>query len=100
MVSQPAKAVILLFPITEPYEQKRREEDNRIAEEGQHPVDPTLFWMKQTASCAADGLLQYPLTRRNESDLQRMRHHGALALSNQRKEAFLRVERARSHRLC
>lgn len=72
MVSQPAKAVILLFPITEPYEQKRREEDNRIAEEGQHPVDPTLFWMKQTASSAADGLshtLQYPLTRRNESDL-------------------------------
>ncbi|KAL1943164.1 hypothetical protein VTO73DRAFT_4835 [Trametes versicolor] len=52
MVSQPAKAVILLFPITEPYEQKRREEDNRIAEEGQHPVDPTLFWMKQTISNA------------------------------------------------
>ena len=48
MVSQPVKAVILVFPITESYEQKRREEDRRIATEGQHPIDPTIFWMKQT----------------------------------------------------
>ncbi|KAI8996383.1 peptidase C12, ubiquitin carboxyl-terminal hydrolase [Trametes punicea] len=52
MVTQPVKAVILLFPITEPYEQKRREEDARIAAEGQHPIDPTIFWMKQTISNA------------------------------------------------
>ncbi|KAI0819666.1 cysteine proteinase [Trametes gibbosa] len=49
MVTEPVKAVILLFPITSPYEQKRREEDLRIAREGQHPVDPTVFWMKQTS---------------------------------------------------
>ena len=52
MVSQPVKAVILLFPITEPYENKRREEDIWIAGSGQHPIDPTVFWMKQTVCLA------------------------------------------------
>ncbi|KAM5532877.1 hypothetical protein V8D89_013429 [Ganoderma adspersum] len=52
MVSQPAKAVILLFPITDIYEQKRREEDERIVAEGQPELDPTIFWMKQTISNA------------------------------------------------
>ncbi|KAI0641894.1 cysteine proteinase [Trametes meyenii] len=52
MVSQPVKAVILLFPITEIYEQRRREEDLRIVTEGQQAVDPTLFWIKQTISNA------------------------------------------------
>ena len=50
MVSQPVKAVILLFPISDAYEQKRREEDERIAGQGQHAIDPTVFWMKQTVS--------------------------------------------------
>ena len=48
MVSKPVKAVILLFPISDAYEQKRREEDERIAREGQAAIDPTIFWMKQT----------------------------------------------------
>ncbi|RPD64349.1 cysteine proteinase [Lentinus tigrinus ALCF2SS1-7] len=52
MVSQPVKAVILLFPITAAYEQKRREEDERIETQGQHAIDPTVFWMKQTISNA------------------------------------------------
>ncbi|KAI0715987.1 cysteine proteinase [Cerioporus squamosus] len=52
MVSQPVKAVILLFPITEDYEQKRREEDEQIAAQGQYAIDPTVFWMKQTISNA------------------------------------------------
>ncbi|TFK94120.1 cysteine proteinase [Polyporus arcularius HHB13444] len=52
MVSQPVKAVILLFPISEVYEQKRREEDERIAAQGQPAIDPTVFWMKQTISNA------------------------------------------------
>ncbi|KAI9064139.1 cysteine proteinase [Trametes sanguinea] len=52
MVTHPAKAVILLFPITDAYEQKRREEDARIAAEGQQAIDPTVFWMKQTISNA------------------------------------------------
>ena len=53
MVTQPVKAVILLFPITDAYEQKRREEDARITAEGQPPVDSTLFWMKQTVRRAS-----------------------------------------------
>ncbi|PIL25023.1 hypothetical protein GSI_12911 [Ganoderma sinense ZZ0214-1] len=52
MVTQPAKAVILLFPITDVYEQRRQEEDDRIVAEGQPELDPTIFWMKQTISNA------------------------------------------------
>ncbi|KAH9935887.1 cysteine proteinase [Epithele typhae] len=52
MVTQPVKAAILLFPITEQYENERKAQDERIAAEGQHPVDPTVFWMKQTISNA------------------------------------------------
>ncbi|KAI0763786.1 cysteine proteinase [Trametes elegans] len=52
MVTQPVKAVILLFPITDAYEQKRREEDARLIAEGQPRIDPTVFWMKQTISNA------------------------------------------------
>ena len=48
MVPQPVKAVILLFPITPDYETKRLTEDRQIKEEGQHPVDPTIIWIKQT----------------------------------------------------
>ena len=48
MVPQPVKAVVLLFPITKEYEAKRKEEDKKIAKEGQHPIDPTLVWIKQT----------------------------------------------------
>lgn len=48
MVSQPVKAVILLFPISEGLEGKRKEEERKIATEGQHPIDPTVVWIKQT----------------------------------------------------
>jgi len=59
MVPQPVKAVILLFPVTRMSEEKRREEDTRIANEGQHPVDPTVFWVKQTIqnACGTIALL-------------------------------------------
>ena len=48
MVPQPVKAVVLLFPISEEYEKVRKAEDEKIAKEGQHPVDPTILWIKQT----------------------------------------------------
>ncbi|KAH9946529.1 peptidase C12, ubiquitin carboxyl-terminal hydrolase [Amylocystis lapponica] len=59
LVSQPVNAIILLFPITEALETRRKQEDERIASQGQHPVDPTVFWMKQTISnaCGTIGLL-------------------------------------------
>lgn len=50
MVPQPVKAVVLLFPISEKYETRRKEEDVKIAQEGQHPIDPTIIWIKQTVS--------------------------------------------------
>lgn len=48
MVPKPVKAVILLFPITDALEAKAQLEDERIEIQGQHPIDPTIFWIKQT----------------------------------------------------
>ncbi|KAG6897098.1 hypothetical protein C0992_004030 [Termitomyces sp. T32_za158] len=48
MVSRPVKAVILLFPVSDVSETKRKEEDERVRIEGQPLVDPTIFWIKQT----------------------------------------------------
>ncbi|KAG6856669.1 hypothetical protein H0H87_002046 [Tephrocybe sp. NHM501043] len=64
-VPRPAKAVVLLFPITEPLESKRKMEDEKKAE-GQPLVDPTVFWIKQTISnaCGTIGLL-HALTNSN-----------------------------------
>lgn len=59
MVPQPVKALVLLFPISPKYEQNRIEEDQRIAKEGQHPVDPTLLWIRQTVPTES-----YPARRR------------------------------------
>jgi ubiquitin carboxyl-terminal hydrolase L3 len=48
MVEQPVRAVLLLFPISEASEAERREDDAKIAKDGQPKLDPTLFWIKQT----------------------------------------------------
>jgi hypothetical protein len=48
MVSEDVKAVTLLFPCSGVISDKRKEEDEKIAAEGQPPIDPTIFWMKQT----------------------------------------------------
>ncbi|KZT65758.1 peptidase C12, ubiquitin carboxyl-terminal hydrolase 1 [Daedalea quercina L-15889] len=59
MVPQPVEAVILLFPISEYYETRRKEEDENIKNQGQHPIDPTVFYIKQTIgnACGTIGLL-------------------------------------------
>jgi ubiquitin carboxyl-terminal hydrolase L3 len=49
-VPKPVKAVVLLFPIDEDGEARRKEEDERIGREGQPKIDPSIFWVKQTAS--------------------------------------------------
>ena len=48
MVPHPVKAVVLLFPISKEYEEKRKEEDAKIAKDGQPAIDPTILWIKQT----------------------------------------------------
>lgn len=59
MVPGPSKAILLVFPISEATEKKRKEDDERIAKEGQPDIDPTLIYMKQTISnaCGTIGLL-------------------------------------------
>jgi len=59
MVPQPAKAVVLLFPIPDALGAERKEEDKRREKEGQHPTDPTIVYIVQTIrnACGAIGLL-------------------------------------------
>ncbi|KAH7886741.1 hypothetical protein F5I97DRAFT_1942594 [Phlebopus sp. FC_14] len=53
------KAVALLFPCTGAISAKRKEEDAKIEASGQEPIDPTVFWMKQTIpnACGTMGLI-------------------------------------------
>jgi hypothetical protein len=48
MVPQGVKAVALLFPCVGTIAAKRTEEDTKIRTSGQEPIDPGVFWMKQT----------------------------------------------------
>ncbi|KAG8758823.1 ubiquitinyl hydrolase 1, partial [Ceratobasidium sp. 428] len=59
MVPSPSKAILLVFPITDATEQKRKEDDARLEKEKQPDVDPTLIYIKQTISnaCGTIGLL-------------------------------------------
>ncbi|KAH8996183.1 peptidase C12 ubiquitin carboxyl-terminal hydrolase 1 [Lactarius hatsudake] len=59
IVPKPVKAVILLFPIRGKLEELREAEEAQIKENGQVPVDPTVFWIKQTIpnACGTIGLL-------------------------------------------
>ncbi|CCL99672.1 uncharacterized protein FIBRA_01693 [Fibroporia radiculosa] len=59
LVPQPVKAIILLFPLTDAIEEKGKQEDERIKAQGQHPVDPTVLYIKQTIgnACGTMGLL-------------------------------------------
>ncbi|KAH8093766.1 peptidase C12, ubiquitin carboxyl-terminal hydrolase [Cristinia sonorae] len=48
LVPKPVKAVILLFPVLDDVIPQQKEEDVRIAQEGQHPIDETVVWIEQT----------------------------------------------------
>lgn len=50
MVSQPVKAVILLFPDFKELKKSREDEDLKLSQEGQPKLDKTIFWIKQTVS--------------------------------------------------
>ena len=38
----------MLFPIRDKLEERRQAEEAQIKEKGQVPIDPTVFWIKQT----------------------------------------------------
>ncbi|KAJ3505176.1 hypothetical protein NLJ89_g7552 [Agrocybe chaxingu] len=59
MVPEPVKAVVLLFPIDAEGDAKRKEEDERIARDGQPKIDSTVFWVKQTIgnACGTIGII-------------------------------------------
>ncbi|KAG9104920.1 ubiquitinyl hydrolase 1 [Ceratobasidium sp. 370] len=67
MVPAPSKAILLIFPITEATEQKRKEDDARLAKEKQPDVDPTLIYIKQTHVAR--------LNIERATDLKRMRNN-------------------------
>lgn len=48
LVPQPVKALVLLFPIRGKLKELSEEEEAKIKEKGQVPIDPTVFWIKQT----------------------------------------------------
>jgi ubiquitin carboxyl-terminal hydrolase L3 len=50
LVPQPSKAFILCFPITDELNKAQADDNARIATEGQHPLDPTVVYIKQTVS--------------------------------------------------
>ena len=90
MVSKPVKAVILLFPISDAYEQKRREEDERIAREGQAAIDPTIFWMKQTVRSLSSLYTLVCKPMRLNPDFQCMWNHGSPAFPGQCESLWFR----------
>jgi hypothetical protein len=58
LVAKPVKAVILLFPIRGKLEELRQREEAKSEEEGGRvPVDPTVFWIKQTVCFVGVALL-------------------------------------------
>ncbi|CAE6515517.1 unnamed protein product [Rhizoctonia solani] len=52
LVPGPSKAIVLLFPITDALEQKRKGADEQLAKEEQPEIDPTLIYIKQTVGVA------------------------------------------------
>ena len=73
MVPQPVKAIVLLFPITDEYETARKEEDKQILEKGQHPIDPTILWIKQTVRPLAFRAIARTYSQRNRLEMRAAR---------------------------
>ncbi|KAK7471284.1 ubiquitinyl hydrolase 1 [Stygiomarasmius scandens] len=59
MVPRPVKAVLLLFPISSALEERKKEEDQKIINEGSLNNKGVVLWIKQTISnaCGTIGLL-------------------------------------------
>ena len=87
MVPQPVKAIVLLFPITETYEAARKAEDAQIAAKGQHPLDPTVLWIKQTVRTVLHDGSRWPSHRRL-SDRKRLWDDGPDSRARKRQDGI------------
>ncbi|KAJ3152492.1 Ubiquitin carboxyl-terminal hydrolase isozyme L3 [Geranomyces variabilis] len=69
-IPRPVRAVVLLFPITEKYEEFRRAEEAQIREDGQI-VSPHVFFVRQTIgnACGTIGLLHALVNNADELEL-------------------------------
>jgi Ubiquitin carboxyl-terminal hydrolase, family 1 len=82
-VPKPVKAVILLFPIRGKLEELREGEEKEIREKGAVPVDPTVFWIKQTVRLAGATRLWSVII--GGSDQQCVRHDRPFTCIDKRK---------------
>ncbi|KAI9197455.1 uncharacterized protein BJ171DRAFT_519578 [Polychytrium aggregatum] len=69
-IPRPCRAVLLLFPITEKYEQFRKDEQSRIEQSGQ-TVSDQVYFVRQTIgnACGTIGLIHSLLNNRDAIDL-------------------------------
>jgi hypothetical protein len=83
MVPSPVKAVLLLFPITQAIEAKRKEEDETIKAQASSsfPLSPVI-WIKQTVGSIAP--IVFTILR-DSLDFQRLWDHWTLTLAGKRK---------------
>jgi hypothetical protein len=83
LVPKPVKAIVLLFPIRGKLEELSKEEEAKLKEKGQVPIDPTVFWIKQTVR---PSLRKTQCIReRVRVDRERMRHDRPAACPDKRK---------------
>ena len=82
LVPEPVKAVVLLFPARGKLEELTNREEEEMKEKGATPVDPTVFWSKQTVRLAGVVRLSRVIIAR--SDQQRMRHDWHLTCIDKR----------------
>lgn len=54
-VPQPVKAVLLVFPLSDEMAASKKKTDEKIEQEGQPSLDPTLFFVKQTVCNLQNG---------------------------------------------
>lgn len=76
LVPQPVKAFILCFPITDELKAAQKEQDDKIAKDGQHALDPRLVFMKQTVSTPRLIHRFTPSLTKNDKDPQRLWNYG------------------------
>jgi len=80
MVPRPVKAVLLLFPISSALEERKKEEDQKIINEGSLNDKGVVLWIKQTVTYF---VFQMSSPNYVFLDLQCMRNHRTSSCSSQ-----------------